>query len=255
MDALFDSWDPDRVGAIEMDELCNRLRGADVHKGAESPLSLSGRACGKDTSDASPTASRRKSNASAASVQQQKNLERDRKVLFQRKMDAAARVTARREVDRQLLRDVTKLYAVYLQKCTYAAYTLPHQSRLLAPPHAYYVTFSLLRSPTPQVDLSQLAHEHRHVRKRDAALLPRHESDAAHGADGSGAGLLRGAAAGERPGRGRKVRAHVNTTHPNIRRLLPISTSIGRVRTVESRVWTALQPSYSPLRAQEMEEN
>ena len=106
MDALFDSWDPDRVGAIEMDELCKRLRGADVHKGAESPLSLSGRACGKDTSDASPTASRRKSNASAASVQQQKNLERDRKVLFQRKMDAAARVTARREVDRQLLRDV-----------------------------------------------------------------------------------------------------------------------------------------------------
>ena len=125
MDALFDSWDPDRVGAIEMDELCKRLRGADVHKGAESPLSLSGRACGKDTSDASPTASRRKSNASAASVQQQKNLERDRKVLFQRKMDAAARVTARREVDRQLLRDVTKLYAVYLQKCTYAAYTPP----------------------------------------------------------------------------------------------------------------------------------
>ena len=106
MDALFDSWDPDRVGAIEMGELCKRLRGADVHKGAESPLSLSGRACGKDTSDASPTASRRKSNASAASVQQQKNLERDRKVLFQRKMDAAARVTARREVDRQLLRDV-----------------------------------------------------------------------------------------------------------------------------------------------------
>ena len=123
MDALFDSWDPDRVGAIEMDELCKRLRGADVHNGAELPLSLSGRACGKDTSDASPTASRRKSNASAASVQQQKNLERDRKVLFQRKMDAAARVTARREVDRQLLRDVTKLYAVYLQKCTYAAYT------------------------------------------------------------------------------------------------------------------------------------
>ena len=50
------------------------------------------------------------SNASAASVQQQKNLERDRKVLFQRKMDAAARVTARREVDRQLLRDRTQKF-------------------------------------------------------------------------------------------------------------------------------------------------
>ena len=143
MDALFDSWDPDRVGAIEMDELCNRLRGADVHKGAESPLSLSGRACGKDTSDASPTASRRKSNASAASVQQQKNLERDRKVLFQRKMDAAARVTARREVDRQLLRDVTKLYAVYLQKCTYAAYT-PHQYHV----HPHHLTLTCITSPS-----------------------------------------------------------------------------------------------------------
>ena len=141
MDALFDSWDPDRVGAIEMEELCKRLRGADVHKGAESPLSLSGRACGKDTSDASPTASRRKSNASAASVQQQKNLERDRKVLFQRKMDAAARVTARREVDRQLLRDVTKLYAVYLQKCTYAAYTPPTN-------HVYSHHLTLITSPS-----------------------------------------------------------------------------------------------------------
>ena len=198
MDALFDSWDPDRVGAIEMGELCKRLRGADVQKGAVSPL-LSGRACGKDTSDASPTASRRKSSASAASVQQEKNLERDRTVLFQRKMDAAARVTARREVDRQLLRDVTKLYTVYLQKCTHAAYT-PHQSRLPASPHAYYITVSLLSLPIPQVDLSQLAHEHRHVRKRDATLVPRHESEAAHGVGGSGAGLLRGAAASERPG-------------------------------------------------------
>ena len=44
------------------------------------------------------------------------------------------------------------------------------------------------------------------------------------------------------------MRAHVNTTHPNIRRLLPISTSIGRVRTVESRVWTAPQPSYARRR-------
>ena len=148
MDALFDSWDPDRVGAIEMDELCKRLRGADVHKGAESPLSLSGRACGKDTSDASPTASRRKSSASAASVQQQKNLERDRKVLFQRKMDAAARVTARREVDRQLLRDVTKLYAVYLQKCTYAAYT----------PHQYHVYPNHLTLTTSRLLTVELAH-------------------------------------------------------------------------------------------------
>lgn len=137
MDALFDSWDPDRVGAIEMGELCKRLRGADVQKGAVSPLSLSGRGCGKDTSGAFPTASRRKSRPSAASVQQKKNLERDRKGLFQRKMDAAARVTARREVDWQLLRDVTKLYAVYLQKCTYAAYVCPS---LLASSHAYYTS-------------------------------------------------------------------------------------------------------------------
>ena len=129
MDALFDSWDPERSGTIEMGELCKRLRRADVQKGAASPPespSPSGRAGSIDTGDASPAASRRKSGGlSAALVQQQKNLERDRKMGSQRKMGVAARATARREVDRQLLREVTKLYAVYLQRCTYTPHT-PH---------------------------------------------------------------------------------------------------------------------------------
>ena len=129
MDALFDSWDPERSGAIEMGELCKRLRRADVQKGAASPPespSPSERAGSIDTGDASPAASRRKSSGlSAALVQQKKNLERDRKMGSQRKMGVAARATARREVDRQLLREVTKLYAVYLQRCTYTPYTPP----------------------------------------------------------------------------------------------------------------------------------
>ena len=45
--------------------------------------------------------------------------------------------------------------------------------------------------------------------------------------------------------KGACARQHDN---PNIRRLLPIFTSIGRVRTVESRFWTALQPSYARRR-------
>ena len=130
MDALFDSWDPDRSGAIEMGELCKRLRRADVMQksAVSSPASPSpsGRAGSIDTGDASPAASRRKSGGlSAALVQQKKNLERDRKMGSQRKMGVAARATARREVDRQLLREVTKLYAVYLQRCTYTPHTPP----------------------------------------------------------------------------------------------------------------------------------
>lgn len=110
MDALFDSWDPDRSGAIEMSELCKRLRCADVQKGAVVVVSP----------PESPSPSRHKSSVSAALVQQKNNLEleRDRKMGSQRKMGVAARATARREVDRQLMLEVTKLYAVYLQRCT-----------------------------------------------------------------------------------------------------------------------------------------
>ena len=150
MDALFDSWDPERSGAIEMGELCKRLRRADVQKGAASPHespSPSGRAGSMDTAgDASPPASRLKSSClSAAMVQQKQNLERDRKMGSKRKMGVAARATARKEVDRQLLREVTKLYAVYLQRCTYILHT-PHDHLSLPSPHCC--------ANTSQVDLS-----------------------------------------------------------------------------------------------------
>jgi hypothetical protein len=142
VDALFDSWDPDRSGAIEMGELCKRLRRADVMQksAVSSPASPSpsGRAGSIDTGDASPAASRRRSSVSAALAQQQKNLERDRKMGSQRKMAVPAWATARREVDRQLLREVTKLYAVYLQRCTYICRIYAPPSRSPASPHSYH---------------------------------------------------------------------------------------------------------------------
>tara|TARA_B100000795_G_C22677424_1_gene390378 strand:+ start:279 stop:911 length:633 start_codon:yes stop_codon:yes gene_type:complete len=136
VDALFDSWDPDRSGAIEMSELCKRLRCADVQKGAVVVVSP----------PESPSPSRHKSSVSAALVQQKNNLEleRDRKMGSQRKMGVAARATARREVDRQLMLEVTKLYAVYLQRCTYAAYA--PRSRSPASPHSHLRTLTVAPS-------------------------------------------------------------------------------------------------------------
>jgi len=73
-----------------------------------------GRVGSVDAGDSScQAASRRKSNDSAASTQQQKNIERGKK------MGSSARAAARREVDRQLVREVTQLYAVFLQRWIY----------------------------------------------------------------------------------------------------------------------------------------
>ena len=93
-----------------------------------------GRVGSVDAGDSScQAASRRKSNDSAASTQQQKNIERGKK------MGSSARAAARREVDRQLVREVTQLYAVFLQRCMRPAYirlvrlTRPLWSAFLAP--------------------------------------------------------------------------------------------------------------------------